>query len=125
MMTKTVVIAKFLNWILLVLLVVSVVGFLSFKNAYGIFLASVTALIAMGVYKHKALAYFAAAAWGLGAYQLAKEGYEFQSVKRYVMMTGFMVIPVALFLHEILGKKDKKNAQKSVKDETDSRNMPQ
>jgi uncharacterized membrane protein len=87
-------------------------------------LASVTALIAVGVYKNKALAYFAAAAWGLGAYQLAKEGYEFQAIKRYVMTIGFLVIPVALFLHEILAKQKIKNAQKSVKNETNSRNMP-
>ena len=124
-MTKTLAIAKILNWILLLLLVVSVVGFLSFKNEYGLFLASVTALIAFGVYKNNAIAYFAAAAWGLAAYQLAKEGYEFQSIKHYVMMTGFIVIPVALFLHEILARRSQKNAQKSVKNENDSRNMPQ
>jgi len=124
-MSKTLVIAKFLNWALLFLLMISVVGFLSFKNAYGLFLASVTALIAFGVYKNNAIAYFAAAAWGLAAYQLAKEGYEFQQVKHYVMMTGFVVIPVALFLHEMLAKRKDKNAQKSVKNETDSRNMPQ
>jgi lysylphosphatidylglycerol synthetase-like protein (DUF2156 family) len=124
-MSKTVVIAKFLNWVLLLLLVASVVGFLSFQNTYGVFLASVTALIAFGVYKNNAFAYFAAAAWGLGAYQLAKEGYEFKELKHYVMMTGFVVIPVALFLHEILAKQKTKNAQKSVKNETDSRNMPQ
>lgn len=124
-MSKTFAVAKFLNWALLLLLVVSVIGFLSFKNTYGLFLASVTALIAFGVYKNNAIAYFAAAAWGLAAYQLAKEGYEFQQVKRYVMMAGFVVIPVALFLHEILAKRKDKNAQKSVKNETDSRNMPQ
>jgi hypothetical protein len=61
----------------------------------------------------------------LAAYQLAKEGYEFQQIKRHVMITGFVVIPVALFLHEILAKRKDKNAQKSVKNETDSRNMPQ
>lgn len=124
-MSKTLAIAKFLHWALLFLLLISVVGFLSFKNVYGLFLASVTALIAFGVYKNKALGYFTAAAWGLAAYQLAKEGYEFQQVKRYVMIAGVIVIPVALFLHEILAKKHNKNAQKSVKNETDNRNMPQ
>lgn len=124
-MSKTLVVAKILNWALLFLLAMSVAGFLSFQNAYGLFLASVTALIAFGVYKNNAFGYFAAAAWGLAAYQLAKEGYEFQQIKRYVMMTGFVVIPVALFLHEILAKRKDKNAQKSVKNETDSSNMPQ
>lgn len=124
-MSKTLIIAKILYWALLILLVMSVAGFLSFQNAYGVFLASVTALIAFGVYKNKAMGYFAAAAWGLAAYQLAKQGYEFQAIKHYVMMAGFIVIPVALFLHEILAKQKDKNAQKSVKNETDSRNMPQ
>ncbi|HOY23182.1 MAG TPA: hypothetical protein PK002_08500 [Cellvibrio sp.] len=124
-MSKMFQVAKVLNWALLLLLVASVVGFLSFKNVYGLFLASVTALIAFGVYKQNAIAYFSAAAWGLAAYQLAKQGYEFQDVKRYVMILGIIVIPVALFLHEVLAKDKNKNAQKSVKNETDSRNMPQ
>lgn len=124
-MSKMFQVAKVLNWALLLLLAASVVGFLSFKNVYGLFLASVTALIAFGIYKQKAIAYFSAAAWGLAAYQLAKQGYEFQDVKRCVMILGVIVIPVALFLHEVLAKDKNKNAQKSVKNETDSRNMPQ
>jgi hypothetical protein len=124
-MSKMLVVAKVLNWALLVLLVLSVAGFLSFKNVYGLFLASVTALIAFGIYKQKAIAYFSAAAWGLAAYQLAKQGYEFQDIKRSVMILGIIVIPVALFLHEVLAKDKNKNAHKSVKNETDSRNMPQ
>ena len=124
-MSKMFQVAKVLNWALLLLLVASVVGFLSFKNVYGLFLGSVTALIAFGVYKHKAMAYFSAAAWGLAAYQLAKQGYEFQDIKRYVMILGIIVIPVALFLHEILAKDKNKNALKSVTNKTDSRNMPQ
>ena len=124
-MSKMFQIAKVLNWALLLLLVASVMGFLSFKNVYGLFLASVTAFIAFGVYKHKAMAYFSAAAWGLAAYQLAKQGYEFQEIKRSAMILGIIVIPVALFLHEVLAKDKNKNAHKSVKNETDSRNMPQ
>ena len=123
-MTKIILVAKILNWVLLFLLITSAVGFITFKNAYGLFLASVTALIAFGVYKQKALGYFAAAAWGLAAYQLAKEGYEFQMIKRFVMITGFIVIPVALFLHEILAKSNTNGAQKSVNNETDSDNIP-
>ena len=124
-MSKMLVVAKVMNWALLLLLVLSVAGFLSFKNVYGVFLASVTALIAMGVYKQKAIAYFSAAAWGLAAYQLAKQGYEFQDIKYGVMITGILVIPVALFLHETLAKDRNKNVRKSVKNETDGRNMPQ
>ncbi len=124
-MSKTLTVAIFLRWILLALLLLSVAGFLSFGNIYGLFLASVTALIAFGVYKNHALGYFAAAAWGLAAYQLAKQGYEFQAIKCYVMMAGFFVIPVALFLHEVLARKRGNSAQKSVKSETDNRNMPE
>ena len=124
-MSTTLVIAKILNWIMLLLLVLSVGGFLYFQNAYGLFLASVTAFIAYGVYKNNAIAYFSTAAWGLACYQLAKEGYEFKEVKHQVMTIGFIVIPVALFLHEILAKKKTGNAQKSVTNETNSRNMPQ
>jgi hypothetical protein len=124
-MTKILIVARVLNWALVLLMVASVVGFLSFKNIYGVFLASVTALIVFGVYKRKAKAYFAAAAWGLAAYQLAKQGYEFHAIKSYAMMLGISVVPVALFLHEVLAKDNKRNAQKSVKNETDSRNMPQ
>lgn len=123
-MSKTVKIAQLLRWALLIFLTLSVVGFLSFKNIYGLFLASVTALIAFGVYKNHALGYFAAAAWGLAAYQLAKQGYEFQALKRFAMTAGFVVIPVALFLHEVLARKRGSDAQKSVKNETDNRNMP-
>jgi hypothetical protein len=124
-MSKMLMVAKFLRWALLLLLVLSIVGFLSFKNIYGLFLASVTALIVFGVYKNNAIGYFAAAAWGLAAYQLAKEGYEFKEIKRFAMIAGFLVIPVALFLHEILARRKGECAQKSVKNETDSRNMPQ
>lgn len=124
-MTKTLLVAHILNWLLLLLLLAAVAGFLSFGNVYGFFLASVTTLIAVGVYKNYALAYFAAAAWGLACYQLAKQGYEFQAVKHQVMTLGFIVIPVALFLHEMLAKRKPKNAQKSVTNEPDSRNMPQ
>ncbi len=124
-MTKIITTAKILNWILLILLIASVVGFFTFRNVYGLFLASVTALIAFGVYKKNSFAYFSAAAWGLAAYQLAKEGYEFQVIKHQVMLAGILVIPIALFLHEVLGKTNKKSAQKSVKKETGGDNMSQ
>lgn len=124
-MSKTLVAAKILNWAMFFLLLAATVGFLSFQNVYGFFLASVTALIAFGVYKNYHLAYFAAAAWGLACYQLAKEGYEFAAIKHQVMTLGFIVIPIALFLHEILGKRNNRNAQKSVTNTVKNDNMPQ
>lgn len=123
-MSKTLIVAKILNGALLLLLLAAAAGFLSFTNAYGVFLASVTALLAWGVFKHNTKAYVAAAAWGLACYQLAKQGYEFQSIKHYVMMLGVTVIPVAIFLHEVLGRQQDKNAQKSVKDSAKDKNIP-
>lgn len=123
-MTKTQRIARILNIALLLLLIASVGGFLSFANVYGVFLALVTALIAVGVFKHNRWGYFAAAAWGLACYQLAKQGYEFQAIKRHVMILGFCVIPVALFLHEALAKLPSKSAKNDGDNDPSRRNFP-
>jgi cytochrome b561 len=93
--------------LLLILLVVSTAAFLTFMNLYGVFLALVTAAITFGVYRRNRWGYFACAAWGLACYQLAKQGYEFADVKRYVMILGIFVVVVAIFLHEMLAKKSK------------------
>jgi len=95
---------------LLVILAVAIGGFLSFMNVYGAFLALVTAGILFGVFKRQRWGYFAAAAWGLGCYQLAKEGYEFADIKRWVMMAGPAVVVIAIVLHEKLARKPKKNS---------------
>lgn len=123
-MTKTLRIAQLLNVALLILLLLAAAGFVSFANAYGAFLALVTALIAWAVFKHNRWGYFAAAAWGLACYQLAKQGYEFQAIKRQVMIIGFCVIPVALFLHETLAKLPSKPAQDDNGEDPSKRNMP-
>ena len=123
-MPKLFLVAQILNAFLLLILLVAIVGFLSFQNAYGFFLASVTAIIAYGTFKNTSMGYFAAAAWGLACYQLAKEGYEFQAVKHQVMTLGFIVVPLALFLHEILAKRKNKNAHKSVTKTQNDENMP-
>jgi len=94
--------------LLLFLLALSTLGFLTFQNIYGVFLAVVTATIAVGVFKRIRWGYFACAAWGLACYQLAKQGYEFADLKRYAMILGFLVVPAAIFLHEKLGKKSVK-----------------
>lgn len=123
-MSKVMVVARVLNGFLLVILVAAVVGFISFANAYGFFLAAVTAAIAWFCYQHNRWGYFAAAAWALACYQLAKQGYEFQSIKRHVMMLGFAVIPLALFLHETLGKAAAKSAQNDGNSVNDDPKMP-
>lgn len=123
-MSKVLIVANVLNVFFLLVLIASVAGFISFGNFYGLFLAVVTAVIAWGVYKHKRWGYFAAAAWALACYQLAKQGYEFQDIKRQVMILGFSLIPVALFLHETLGKAASKSAQNNGTDEDVNRKMP-
>lgn len=120
-MSKTLIVAKILNWFLLLILLTAVAGFISFLNIYGAFLALVTTSVAWGVFNNNRWSYFAAAAWGIACYQLAKQGYEFQTIKHYVMMLGFIVIPIALFLHEILGKP----AHKRVTKTADDHEMPQ
>lgn len=123
-MAKTIIVANVLKAALLLLLIASVAGFLSFANIYGFFLASISALLAWGVFKNNKKAYFGAAAWGLACYQLAKQGYEFQLIKHQVMLLGVAVIPIALFLHEVLGKQQAKNAQKSTTNSLNDKNLP-
>jgi hypothetical protein len=117
-MSKMLIVANILNVVLLLILIAAVAGFISFGNLYGLFLAVVTAVIVWGVYKHQRWGYFAAAAWALACYQLSKQGYEFQAIKRQVM------IPVALFLHETLGKAAAKSAQNNGKNDDINRKMP-
>lgn len=96
---------RFLEIFLLLILTVSLTGFLSFVNLYGFFLALVTAAIIYGVYRRQRWGYFSAAAWGLACYQLAKQGYEFAEVKRQVMVSGILVIIIAIILHEKIARK--------------------
>lgn len=123
-MSKLIIVANVLNFFLLIILVGATAGFISFLNIYGAFLACVTAAIAWSVYKQQRWGYFAAAAWALACFQLAKQGYEFQSIKRHAMLLGFVLIPVALFLHETLGKTSKKSAQNNGKEPNDDSKMP-
>lgn len=123
-MSKLLIVSNVLNLFLLIVLLASVAGFISFFNIYGLFLACVTAVIAWGVFKHQRWGYFAAAAWALACFQLAKQGYEFQSIKRHVMILGFTLIPIALFLHETLGKAAAKTAQNHGKKTQDDSKMP-
>lgn len=123
-MSKVLIVANVLNVALLLILIAAVAGFISFNNIYGFFLAAVTAGIVWGVYKHQRWGYFAAAAWALACYQLSKQGYEFQAIKREVMILGFSLIPIALFLHETLGKAAAKSAQNNNKDDNINRKMP-
>lgn len=66
-----------------------------------LFAAVITLVIAVCVWKKIRWGYFAAAAWGLACYQLAKEGLALEQVKRPAMIGGFVVVIVALYLHEV------------------------
>lgn len=123
-MSKLMIVANVLNVVVLIVLLLATAGFISFLNVYGFFLAVVTGVIILGVFKRQRWGYFATAAWALACYQLAKQGYEFQSIKRHVMMIGFALIPIALFLHETLGKTTAKAAQNNGKENSDDPKMP-
>ncbi len=97
--------ALLLNYLVLVLLLVSIVTFATFGHVVGYFLALVTAAIGFGVWKQSRWGYFAAAAFGLACFQLAKQGYQFQTLKHEAMTLGILIIPVAIFLHEVLARK--------------------
>src|SRR5690606_8718633 len=96
---------KSLNILLLIILILATLGFISFANAYGVFWAAVTLVITGGVFKYKRWGYFASAAWALACYQLAKQEYEFEAIKSWVMLAGFLVVALSIYLHETLGRK--------------------
>lgn len=124
-MSKMLIVANVLNVFLLLVLIAAIAGFISFGNLYGLFLVVVTAIIAWGVFKHRRWGYFAAAVWALACYQLSKQGYEFQAVKREVMIVGFSLIPIAVFLHETLGKRSSNATRVNDSDGDTNRNMPE
>jgi len=97
--------ALVLNYLFLLLMVFCVITFILLATPAGYLFALVLSFIGFGVWKQSAWAYFSAAAFGLACFQLAKQDYQFQTLKREAMIIGFCVIPVAVFLHEILARK--------------------
>lgn len=96
--------ALIVNYLVLILFLISILTFLTFGHIVGHFLALVAVVIGFGVWKQFRWGYFAAAAFGLACFQLAKQGYQFQTLKREAMMLGILIIPVCVFLHEVLAK---------------------
>jgi mannose/fructose/N-acetylgalactosamine-specific phosphotransferase system component IID len=96
--------ALLLNYLVIVLFLVSIATFVTFGHVVGYFLALVAAIIAFALWKQWRWGYFAAAAFGLACFQLAKQGYQFQTLKREAMILGVLMIPIAIFLHEQLTK---------------------
>jgi len=95
--TKT---PHFINALLLLWLLASA-GFLASELQLATLVAAgLTLLITLYVWQRNRWGYFAAAAWGLACYQLAKEGLALEQVKRPAMLGGLVVVIVALYLHE-------------------------
>ncbi|WP_020210654.1 hypothetical protein [Gilvimarinus chinensis] len=98
---KITALAHFFNALLLLWLLAAA-GFLAAElRVESVFAAVTTLVIAWFVFKRQRWGYFAAAAWGLACYQLAKEGLALELVKRPAMLGGFAVVVIALFLHEV------------------------
>jgi hypothetical protein len=102
---------RLLELLLLVILLGFGALFVSFMNLYGAFLLLVTLAIGVGVYRRQLWGYFAAAAWGLASYQLAKQGYEFAQFKSAVMLLGMLVVVIAIILHEMQRKSSEKTGR--------------
>lgn len=96
--------ALLLNYSVIALLLTSIATFITFGHVVGYFLALVAAIITFGLWKQWRWGYFAAAAFGLACFQLAKQGYQFQTLKQEAMTLGILIIPIAIFLHEQLAK---------------------
>ncbi|BFM22246.1 hypothetical protein [Gilvimarinus japonicus] len=96
-----------LNALLLLWLLASAGVLASELKIQTVFAAVLTLVIAVFVWKRMRWGYFAAAAWGLACYQLAKEGLALEQVKRPAMLGGFAVVIIALYLHEVFCRRPK------------------
>lgn len=94
-----------LNILLVLSLLGAGVAFLFHTSGYGLLLAPVAAAIAVGVFLRYRWAYFAGAAWSLACYQLAKEGLEFELLKRVVMIASIPLVALSIYLHEALARR--------------------
>lgn len=91
-----------LNIFLVLSLVAAGVAFVFHTSGYGLLLAPVAAVIAVGVLLRHRWAYFASGVWCLACYQLAKEGLEFELLKRVVMSASIPLVVLSIYLHEAL-----------------------
>ncbi len=94
-----------LNILLILCLVVAGLVFVGYSTGYGMLLAPVGWAVALGLFRRWRWAYFASAAWALACYQLAKEGLEFELLKRAVMMLSVPLVVLSIYLHEVLGRR--------------------
>lgn len=94
-----------LNILLILCLLVAGAVFLGYSEGYGMLLAPVGWVVAVGIYWRWRWAYFASAVWALACYQLAKEGLEFEVLKRAVMILSMPLVVLSIYLHEMLGRR--------------------
>ena len=100
-------IALVLNYLVILLMLASLSSFIKLMNPVGYFMAFVSIIIIWGLWKKYRWSYFALAVLGLACFQLAKQELAFFELKRQAMTLGFCIIPIAVFLHEILAKPKK------------------
>jgi len=96
---------RVLNGLLILCLVVAGAVFLGYSDGYGMLLAPAGWVIALGLFRRWRWAYFASAVWALACYQLAKEGLEFELLKRAVMMLSIPLVVLSIYLHEVLARR--------------------
>lgn len=94
-----------LNALLILCLLVAGPIFLGYSTGYGMLLAPVAWGLAFGLFRRWRWAYFASAVWALACYQLAKEGLDFELLKRVVMMLAIPLVVLSIYLHEVLGRR--------------------
>lgn len=94
-----------LNVLLILCLLAAGAVFLVYSQGYGLLLAPVGWAVAAGVFRRWRWAYFASAVWALACYQLAKEGLEFDLLKRGVMILSIPLVVLSIYLHEVLARR--------------------
>ncbi|UZJ43955.1 hypothetical protein OOT55_15020 [Marinimicrobium sp. C6131] len=94
-----------LNGLLILCLLAAGAVFLGYSTGYGMLLAPVGWAIALGIFRRWRWAYFASAVWALACYQLAKEGLEFEVLKRVVMIFSIPLVVLSIYLHEVLARR--------------------
>lgn len=97
----------YLNYFLILMLVLLGISFVFLLTFYSLALAVVAFALAIGVYRRNRWAYFASAVWALACYQLAKEGLALDEYKRALMVLCIPLVVLSIYLHEKLGRKNR------------------
>lgn len=95
----------YLNYLLILMLVVLGVNFVFLLSFYSLALALVAFSLAIGLYRRNRWAYFGSAVWALACYQLAREGLALEELKRALMVLSIPLVVLSIYLHEKLGRK--------------------